>query len=89
MPGLTMAMRVNWWCTPPELNWAGMAAIAVGIAKGASVASRKYAAERYQGGQQIEEHIRRSRCLLRGRSVNRYGGNKPPDAAGWQFNVLE
>jgi len=39
-----------------SLNWAGMAAIAVGIAKGASVASRKYAAERYQGGRQIEEH---------------------------------
>jgi len=31
-----------------------MAAIAVGIAKGA--AARKYAAERYQGGKQIEEH---------------------------------
>ena len=39
-----------------SLNWAGMAAIAVGIAKGASVASRRYAAERYQGGRQIEEH---------------------------------
>jgi len=39
-----------------NLNWAGMAAIAVGIARGASAASRKYAAERYQGGRQIEEH---------------------------------
>lgn len=38
------------------LNWAGMAAIAVGIAKGAAAAARKYAAERYQGGVQIEEH---------------------------------
>ena len=39
-----------------SLNWMGMAAIAVGIAKGAAVAARKYAAERYQGGMQIEEH---------------------------------
>jgi len=39
-----------------NLNWAGMAAIAVGIAKGAAAAARKYAAERYQGGTQIEEH---------------------------------
>jgi alkylation response protein AidB-like acyl-CoA dehydrogenase len=38
------------------LNWAGMAAIAVGIAKGAELAASKYAAERYQGGTQIEEH---------------------------------
>lgn len=39
-----------------SLNWMGMAAIAVGIAKGATAAARKYAAERYQGGMQIEEH---------------------------------
>jgi alkylation response protein AidB-like acyl-CoA dehydrogenase len=39
-----------------SLNWTGMAAIAVGIAKGAAAAARKYAAERYQGGVQIEEH---------------------------------
>jgi alkylation response protein AidB-like acyl-CoA dehydrogenase len=39
-----------------NLNWTGMAAIAVGIAKGAAAAARKYAAERYQGGTQIEEH---------------------------------
>jgi alkylation response protein AidB-like acyl-CoA dehydrogenase len=39
-----------------NLNWTGMAAIAVGIAKGAADAARKYAAERYQGGTQIEEH---------------------------------
>jgi len=39
-----------------SLNWAGMAAIAVGIARGAATAARKYAAERYQGGAQIEEH---------------------------------
>lgn len=39
-----------------NLNWTGMSAIAVGIAKGAAVAARKYAAERYQGGVQIEEH---------------------------------
>ncbi len=38
------------------LNWAGMSAIAVGIAKGAAAAARAYAAERYQGGSQIEEH---------------------------------
>lgn len=38
------------------LNWMGMAAIAAGIAKGAAAAARKYAAERYQGGVQIEEH---------------------------------
>jgi alkylation response protein AidB-like acyl-CoA dehydrogenase len=38
------------------MNWAGMSAIAVGIAKGAAAAARKYAAERYQGGVQIEEH---------------------------------
>jgi alkylation response protein AidB-like acyl-CoA dehydrogenase len=38
------------------LNWAGMSAIAVGIAKGAAIAARKYAADRYQGGTQIEEH---------------------------------
>ena len=39
-----------------NLNWTGIVAIAVGIAKGAAVAARKYAAERYQGGTQIEEH---------------------------------
>jgi len=39
-----------------NLNWTGMAAIAAGIAKGASAAARRYAAERYQGGKQIEEH---------------------------------
>jgi butyryl-CoA dehydrogenase len=39
-----------------NLNWTGMSAIAVGVAKGAAVAARKYAAERYQGGVQIEEH---------------------------------
>ncbi|MCX5849029.1 MAG: acyl-CoA dehydrogenase family protein [Deltaproteobacteria bacterium] len=39
-----------------NLHWTGMAAIAVGIAKGAAAAARKYAAERYQGGTQIEEH---------------------------------
>jgi len=38
------------------LNWMGMAAIATGMAKGASAAAKKYAAERYQGGAQIEEH---------------------------------
>ena len=38
------------------LNWAGMAAIAVGIARGAVAAARKYAAERYQGGALIEDH---------------------------------
>ncbi|MBN1471855.1 MAG: acyl-CoA dehydrogenase family protein [Syntrophaceae bacterium] len=39
-----------------SLNWAGMSAIAVGIAKGAAAAARKFAAERYQGGKQIEGH---------------------------------
>ncbi len=39
-----------------SLNWTGMAAVAVGIGKGACTAVRKYAAERYQGGTQIEEH---------------------------------
>ncbi len=38
------------------LNWTGMAAVAAGIARGALSAARKYAAERYQGGRQIEEH---------------------------------
>ena len=38
------------------LNWTGMAAIGLGIAKGASAAAIKYSAERYQGGTQIEEH---------------------------------
>ncbi len=39
-----------------NLNWIGMSAIALGIAKGSSAAARRYAAERYQGGSQIEEH---------------------------------
>lgn len=39
-----------------NLHWTGMTAIAVGIARGAAAAARKYAAERYQGGTQIEEH---------------------------------
>jgi alkylation response protein AidB-like acyl-CoA dehydrogenase len=38
------------------LSWAGMSAIALGIAKGAAEAARRYAAERYQGGTQIAEH---------------------------------
>lgn len=38
------------------INWAGMSAIAVGIAKGAVKAAKKYAAERYQGGTFIENH---------------------------------
>lgn len=38
------------------INWAGMSAIAVGIAKGAVKAAKKYAAERYQGGTLIENH---------------------------------
>lgn len=39
-----------------NLNWTGMSAVAVGIARGAAAAARKYAAERYQGGTQIEDH---------------------------------
>jgi hypothetical protein len=39
-----------------NLNWTGMSAIAVGIAKSAAAVARKYASERYQGGVQIEEH---------------------------------
>lgn len=39
-----------------SLSWAGMAAIALGIAKGAATAARQYASERYQGGSQIEDH---------------------------------
>lgn len=39
-----------------NLNWAGMSAIAVGIAKGAAAAARKFTAERYQGGKLIKEH---------------------------------
>ncbi len=38
------------------INWAGMSAIAVGIARGAVKAARKYASERYQGGTFIENH---------------------------------
>jgi len=38
------------------LSWAGMCAIAVGIARGAALAARKYASERYQGGDLIENH---------------------------------
>lgn len=37
------------------LNWAGMCAIAAGIARGAVAAARRYASERYQGGALIEE----------------------------------
>jgi alkylation response protein AidB-like acyl-CoA dehydrogenase len=43
-------------CRALCLNWAGMSAIAVGIARGAAAAARKYASERYQGGALIEEH---------------------------------
>jgi alkylation response protein AidB-like acyl-CoA dehydrogenase len=39
-----------------SLHWAGMAAIAAGIAKAACAAARRYAAERYQGGARIESH---------------------------------
>ncbi|HNW29454.1 MAG TPA: acyl-CoA dehydrogenase [Spirochaetota bacterium] len=38
------------------LSWTGMAAIAVGIARGAANSARRYAAERYQGGAIIERH---------------------------------
>ena len=38
------------------LNWVGMSSIAAGIAKGAVIKAREYAADRYQGGCQIEEH---------------------------------
>ena len=38
------------------LDWVGMCAIAVGIARGAVKAAKQYAAERYQGGVQIEDH---------------------------------
>jgi alkylation response protein AidB-like acyl-CoA dehydrogenase len=38
------------------LNWAGMSAIAAGIARGAVAAARAYADERYQGGALIREH---------------------------------
>jgi alkylation response protein AidB-like acyl-CoA dehydrogenase len=38
------------------LNWAGMTAIATGIARGALAAARVYCAERYQGGTVIENH---------------------------------
>ncbi|MDJ0766527.1 MAG: acyl-CoA dehydrogenase [Myxococcota bacterium] len=38
------------------LNWTGIAAIAVGIARGASAAARQYMSERYQGGMMIENH---------------------------------
>jgi alkylation response protein AidB-like acyl-CoA dehydrogenase len=50
--GGALALVVRALC----LNWAGMSAIAVGIAKGAAAAARKYAADRYQGGAQIEAH---------------------------------
>jgi alkylation response protein AidB-like acyl-CoA dehydrogenase len=43
-------------CRALRLNWAGMSAIAVGIARGAAAAARKYASERYQGGALIEDH---------------------------------
>ncbi len=38
------------------LNWAGLAAIACGIAKGSVKSARQYASERYQGGTIIENH---------------------------------
>jgi len=37
-------------------HWLGLAAIAVGNARGALDAARRYTAERYQGGGQIETH---------------------------------
>jgi alkylation response protein AidB-like acyl-CoA dehydrogenase len=39
-----------------NLNWTGMSAVAVGIGRGTCAAARRYTAERYQGGSQIEEH---------------------------------
>lgn len=50
--GNALALVARAFC----MNWAGMAAIAVGIARGAAAAARTYAAQRYQGGTQIEEH---------------------------------
>jgi hypothetical protein len=38
------------------LNWIGMSAIAVGIAKGAIATAKDYASQRYQGGTLIENH---------------------------------
>jgi len=38
------------------LNWSGMSAIAIGIAKGALKAARRYAEQRYQGGSEIDRH---------------------------------
>jgi alkylation response protein AidB-like acyl-CoA dehydrogenase len=38
------------------LNWAGMSAIALGIAKGALNTACRYAEERYQGGSEIGKH---------------------------------
>ena len=38
------------------LNWAGMSAIATGIAKSAVKAARVYMSERYQGGSLLEDH---------------------------------
>jgi len=38
------------------LNWSGMSAIAVGIARGSVAAARAYASERYQGVSLIEKH---------------------------------
>ncbi|MBN2158186.1 MAG: acyl-CoA dehydrogenase [Spirochaetes bacterium] len=43
-------------CTALGLHWAGMSAIAAGIARGAVKAAQTYAAERYQGGGTIENH---------------------------------
>jgi len=39
-----------------SLNWIGMSAIAVGIAKGAVEAAKLYTSERYQGGKLIQNH---------------------------------
>jgi alkylation response protein AidB-like acyl-CoA dehydrogenase len=48
--GLQMVFRAL------SLNWIGMCAIAVGVARGALAAARQYCAERYQGGTVIENH---------------------------------
>ncbi|MBP7736075.1 MAG: acyl-CoA dehydrogenase [Spirochaetes bacterium] len=39
-----------------SLNWVGMSAIAVGIARGALAAAEEYSSQRYQGGTIIENH---------------------------------
>jgi alkylation response protein AidB-like acyl-CoA dehydrogenase len=46
----------DWIVRALILNWIGMSAVAVGIGRGAVAAAERYAAERYQGGKQIEEH---------------------------------